>query len=80
MTIYSTHTVNDGRWQVVLHIKESDDFVYRYDSRPDIRALVDQNYNERPETIAKILLEQVLDCASVQVNMLCGPGVYMEKK
>lgn len=80
MKTWTLHTVNDGKWQIVLHIREDDDFKYKYEPRPDIRALVDMHYDSSPETIAKILLENVLHCEAVQINLMCGPSVYMEKK
>jgi hypothetical protein len=77
MTIYSLHTVNDGKWSIRLTIKENDDFKHQYESRPDLRALVDTHYNSSPEELARLLLEQVLHCESVEVNLMCGPGVKM---
>lgn len=79
MKIYSLHTVNDGKWSIRLTIKESDDFKHKYESRPDLRALVDEYYDCSPEEIARILLETVLDCQQVEVNLMCGPGVIMER-
>lgn len=77
--IWSVHTINDGKWQVVLHIKEDQGYKYTYEPRPDIRAVIDANYTESPEVIARLLLDNVLHCEAVQVNMMCGPSVYMEK-
>ena len=79
MNIYSLHVINDGKWSIRLTIKESSDFKHRYESRPDLRALVDTYYDCSPEELARLLLEQVMDCESVEVNMLCGPGVIMER-
>lgn len=77
--IWTLHTINDGKWQVVLHIRESKDFAYQYEPRPDIRALVDANYHESPETMAKLLLDNVLHCDAVQINMLAGPSIRVER-
>lgn len=79
MKIYSLHTITDGKWSVKLSIRENDDFKHKYESRPDLRALVDTFYNSAPEQLAKIILENVLDCESVEVSMLCGPGVYLKR-
>ena len=76
---WTLHTVNDGKWQVVLHIREDEGFKYQYEPRPDIRALVDQNYDSSPEILAAMLLANVLHCEAVQINLLSGPAVYMEK-
>lgn len=79
MKIYSLHTITDGKWQVRLTIRENDDFKHRYESRPDLRALVDTFYDSPPEELARIILENVLSCESVEVSLMCGPGVYMER-
>lgn len=79
MKIYSLHTITDGKWSVKLSIRENDDFKHKYESRPDLRALVDTFYNSAPEQLAKIILENVLACESVEVSMLCGPGVYLKR-
>lgn len=78
--IYTIHTVNDGRWQIVLHLRENDDFRYKYEHRPDLRALVDEYYNSEPTDMARKMLESVLHCDAVQVNLMCGPSVYMERE
>jgi len=80
MKIYSLHTITDGKWQVTLTIRENDDYKYKYESRPDLREIIDRNYNCEPEALAKIVLETVMSCEAVQVNLLCGPGIYMERK
>ena len=80
MKIYSLHQITDGKWDVCLHIREKDDYVHTFVSRPDIRDIVNQNYECTAEELAKILLTTVLDCESVSVKLLCGPGVYMEKE
>ena len=80
MKIYSLHTITDGKWSVKLTIRENDDFQHKYESRPDLRALVDTHYNEEPQQLAKLILDNVLACEAVEVNLLCGPGIYMVRK
>lgn len=79
MRVYSLHTITDGKWSVRLTIRESTDFKHQYESRPDLRALVDTHYNESPERLAKLILDTVMHCEAVEVNLLCGPGIYMER-
>jgi hypothetical protein len=79
MRIYSLHVITDGKWSVRLTIRENNDFKHQYESRPDLRALVDKHYNEAPEQLAKVILDSVMACEAVEVNMLCGPGIYMER-
>jgi hypothetical protein len=64
---------------VRLTIRENDDFKHQYESRPDLRALVDTHYNADPEQLAKVILDNVMACEAVEVNLLCGPGIYMER-
>lgn len=87
MKIYSLHTITDGKWSVKLTIRENDDFKHKYESRPDLRYLVedlrylvDTHYNEEPQQLAKVILDNVLACEAVEVNLLCGPGIYMVRK
>jgi hypothetical protein len=80
MKIYSLHTITDGKWSVKLTIRENDDFQHKYESRPDLRHLVDTHYNEEPQQLAKLILDNVLACEAVEVNLLCGPGIYMVRK
>jgi len=79
MRVYSLHVITDGKWSVRLTIRENNDFKHQYESRPDLRALVDKHYNEAPEQLAKVILDSVMACEAVEVNMLCGPGIYMER-
>ena len=79
MKVYSLHTITDGKWSVRLTIRENSDFKHKYESRPDLRTLVDTHYNAEPEQLAKVILQSVMDCEAVEVNMLCGPGIYMER-
>jgi hypothetical protein len=79
MKLYSLYKVTDGRWEVVLHIRENDDYKFRYEPRPDIRALIDEHYNIEPHEMAKLLIERVLHCDAVEVHTLSGQGFYMER-
>jgi hypothetical protein len=79
MKIYSLHIITDGKWSVRITIRENDDFKHQYESRPDLRVLVDTHYNVEPEQLAKVILDNVMACEAVEVNLLCGPGIYMER-
>ena len=79
MRVYSVHVITDGKWSVRLNIRENDDFKHKYESRPDLRALVDQHYNETPERLAKAILDNVLACETVEVNLLCGPAICIQR-
>lgn len=79
MRIYSLHTVTDGKWEVSLRIREADDYRHDYVSRSDVRETISTHYDLSAEELAKVLLTQIHGCASVSVQLLCGPGVYMEK-
>jgi hypothetical protein len=79
MKVYSLHNITDGKWTIKLLIRENDDFKHSYESRPDLRAIVDAHYNSPPEQLAKTLLRSVMGCDSVEVNLFCGPGVYVER-
>jgi hypothetical protein len=79
MKLYSLYKVLDGKWEITLHIRENDDYQYRYEPRPDIRVLVDKNYNCEPHEMAKLLIDQVMHCDAVEVHTLSGHGFYMEK-
>jgi hypothetical protein len=80
MNIYSLHRVIDGKWEVVLKIREGSDFKHSFQSRPDIKPIIDQHYDATPEELAKALLAEVLHCKSVKVSQLCGAAVIMEKE
>lgn len=79
MRIYSVHTVNDGKWQVVMHLREEDDFQHRFEPRPDLRNLIASNYELTPENMARLVMESVLHCDKVEVNMLSGPSLRIER-
>ena len=79
MRMYSLYKVTDGKWEIILHNRENDDYQFSYEPRPDIRAIVDINYNVAPHEMAKILMEQVLHCDAVEVHTLSGQGFFMER-
>jgi hypothetical protein len=79
MKMYSLYKVTDGKWEIILHIRENDNYQFSYEPRPDIRAIVDINYNVAPHEMAKILMEQVLHCDAVEVHTLSGQGFFMER-
>jgi len=80
MTIYSTHIINDGKWQVTIWIKQDQDFAYDPEQRPDLRALIDAHYNESPKQLAQTVLDNVLHCERCHVQSFSGVGVYVEKE
>jgi hypothetical protein len=79
MKLYTLHTVNDGKWQIKLSIRRNPDYEFEFEPRPDIRSMVESNYDQSPEVLAKILLDSVLHCEAVEVHLLCGQGLYMER-
>ena len=79
MKLYSLHRIIDGKWEITIKVREKDDFDKAMAPRPDIKAIVDANYNlEQPE-MAQLLLNSIFDCVSVEVSLLWGPSVLMEK-
>lgn len=80
MKVYSLHKIIDGKWEITLKVKESNDFEKALAARPDIKAIVDANYNLEIPEMAKMLLDNVMDCVSVEISMLWGPTVIMEKQ
>lgn len=80
MKVYSLHRVTDGKWEIVLHIRRNADWQFQYEPRPDIRALVDENYHVTPDAMARLLLLSVLHCEAVEVATLSGQGVYIRKQ
>ena len=76
---YSVHRIIDGKWEVTLWIREDADFTFNPCEPPDLRALIDVNYEKDPIEMAKQILNSVLHCQKVQVNTLQGTGVYVER-
>jgi hypothetical protein len=79
MQIYSTHTINDGRWTVTVWIKEQSNYVFDPHQRPDLRAIIDDNYNMSAQDLARHVVENVMDCAKCHVQTFSGIGVYAER-
>jgi|694.fasta_scaffold28174_10 hypothetical protein len=79
MKLYSLHRIYDGRWDIMLHIRRNPDWAYHYEPRPDIKLLVEQNYDLSIDEMARLLLAQVLDCEAVEVSTLSGHGIQMKK-
>jgi len=79
MRIYTKHTVNEGKWEIKLWIRRSDRYAWEYEPMPNIRRLVEINYDEPIPTVARLLLDTVLHCEIVEVNTLSGQGYYLEK-
>jgi len=79
MKLYSLHRICDGKWDIMLHIRRNPDWAYHYEPRPDIRVLVEQNYDLSIDEMARLLLSQVMDCEAVEVSTLSGHGVHIKK-
>lgn len=79
MKLYSLFRVIDGKWEVVLHIRRDDDWQFTYEPRPDIRDLLDKNYDATPDVMAKLLLDTVLHCEVVEVHSLSGQGIVVRR-
>ena len=79
MKMYSLHRIYDGKWDIMLHIRRNPDWAYQYEPRPDIRVLVEQNYELSIDEMARLLLSQVMDCEAVEVATLSGHGVHIKK-
>ena len=79
MKIYSLFRVTDGKWEVVLHIRRNDDWKFQYEPRPELRALIDENYDVTPDVLAKILLESVLHCEAVEIHQMSGQGIVVRR-
>lgn len=79
MKIYSLFRVIDGKWEVVLHIRRNDDWKFQYEPRPELRALIDENYDVTPDVLAKILLESVLHCEAVEIHQMSGQGIVVRR-
>jgi hypothetical protein len=79
MKLYSLFRVIDGKWEVVLHIRRNDDWKFQYEPRPELRALIEENYDVTPDVLAKILLESVLHCEAVEIHQMSGQGIVMRR-
>lgn len=79
MKLYSLYRIIDGKWEIVLHIRRDDNWEYKHEARPDIRAFVDQHYSLTPEAMAKLLIENVLHCEAVEISNMSGQGLVLRK-
>jgi hypothetical protein len=73
--IYSKHTVTDGKWEIVVHVYEEPDHLEIVDIRQNLRAMLDKLYNSDGVTIAKSILDEVMDARKVEVAALYGPVI-----
>lgn len=78
MVAYATHTVYDGKWQVTVWRKYQPGVELPPDT-PDLRDVISKYYSATPAELAQIVMEQVLDCHRVHVQLLSGAGIYAEK-
>jgi hypothetical protein len=79
MKMYTSHVINEGRWSVKLWIRRSVEYQWEYEPMPDIRRLIEINYDDPISTVAQLLLETVLGCEKVEVATLSGQGLFLEK-
>lgn len=79
MKLYSLFRVTDGKWEVVLHIRRNDDWKFQYEPRPELRALIEENYDVAPDVLAKLLLDSVLHCEAVEIHQMSGQGIVVRR-
>lgn len=76
---YSSHRITDGKWEVVVWIREDENYTHDPIQRPDLRDLISKYYNSSPIDIARAILDTVLHAEKVQVDSFGGKGVYVER-
>ncbi len=76
---YSSHRITDGKWEVVVWIREDENYTHDPIQRPDLRDLINKHYNASPIEMARAILETVLHAEKVQVDSFGGKGVYVER-
>lgn len=76
---YSSHRITDGKWEVVVWIREDEHYTHDPIQRPDLRDLINKHYNASPIEMARAILETVLHAEKVQVDSFGGKGVYVER-
>ncbi len=76
---YTIHKIVDGKWEVTIWIYEDDNFAGESFDRPDLRALIADNYDADPFGLAGKILDNVLHCERVQITTLSGSGCYVER-
>lgn len=80
MKLYSLHRIYDGKWDIMLHIRRNPEWAYQYEPRPDLRCLVEKNYDLPIDAMARLLLAEVMDCEAVEVSTLSGQGLVIRKQ
>ena len=78
MVAYATSTVYDGKWKVTVW-RRYEPGTELPPKAPDLRQLLADNYSASILELASILLEQVLHCQKVHVELLSGEGIYAER-
>lgn len=76
---YSSHRITDGKWEVVVWIREDENYTHDPIQRPDLRDLINKHYNASPIELAHAILDTVLHAEKVQVDSFGGKGVYVER-
>ncbi|MGL5336158.1 MAG: hypothetical protein ACRC9R_08465 [Enterovibrio sp.] len=65
---------------MTVWIKQHEGFEPRENDRPDLRALLNHNYDMTGPQLAEEILSTVLDCKRVHVEQLAGVGTYAERE
>lgn len=79
MKLYSLFRIIDGKWEIVLHIRRNDDWKFEYEPRPDLRLIIDENYNVNPDAMAKLLLDKVMHCEIVEIHSMSNQGIIVRR-
>lgn len=76
---YSSHRITDGKWEIIVWIREDEDFTHEPAQRVDLRNLINTHYDVTPMEMARAILDTVLHAERVQVDSFSGKGVYVER-
>lgn len=76
---YSSHRITDGKWEIIVWIREDEDFTHEPAQRVDLRNLINTHYDATPLEMARAILDSVLHAERVQVDSFSGKGVYVER-
>lgn len=79
MRVYTIHNTSNGKWDVQIVISEPADYEYTFDSEHGLKMMLDELYNYSPEVVAKTILDSVVDCVAVEVRLLNGPALRLER-
>lgn len=79
MKLYSLFRLIDGKWEIVLHIRRNDDWKFEYETRPELRQIIDENYDVAPDVMAKLLLDNVMHCEVVEIHNMSGQGIVVRR-